>query len=106
MRYRAFRRRFSEAMATFGLLDIVTLVIGIVMFAIFVFCAWGTVELVAHFRDLDQGFPAGPGFVRGVKGLGLVLFPIFGSVALVVAWTLAGDQVGRGWRWLRGRRSS
>ena len=103
MTYRSFRRRLSEAGARHEPLEIVTGVVGVLLLAAAAFCVYATVLLVAHFRDVESGFPAGTGFIRGVKGFGLVLFPIFGLVTAAAGWVLAGDQVLRTWRRVRGR---
>lgn len=103
MSYRTFRRRFSEAVAEHEPLEIVTAVLGALFFLVAVFCVYATVVIVAHFHDEERGFPAGPGFIQGIKGFGLVLFPVFGAVALGAGWALAGDQVRRRWRRLRHR---
>lgn len=106
MTYRTFRRRLSESTAGHGLLEIVTGALGAVLFAISAFCVYATVMLIAHFRDLESGFPAGPGFVQGVKGFGLVLFPVFALITAAAGWALAGDQVRGLWHRLRGHGSS
>lgn len=106
MTYRTFRRRLSESTAGHGLLEIVTGALGAILFAISAFCAYATVLLVAHFRDLESGFPAGPGFVQGVKGFGLVLFPVFALITAAAGWGLAGDQVRGLWHRIRGHGSS
>ena len=81
-------------------------VLGAILFAISAFCVYATVLLVAHFRDLESGFPAGPGFVQGVKGFGLVLFPVFALITAAAGWALAGDQVRGLWHRIRGHGSS
>lgn len=106
MTYRTFRRRLSESTAGHGLLEIVTGALGAVLFAISAFCVYATVLLVAHFRDLESGFPAGSGFVQGVKGFGLVLFPVFALITAAAGWALAGDQVKGLWHRIRGHGSS
>lgn len=106
MTYRTFRRRLSESTAGHGLLEIVTGALGAVLFAISAFCVYATVLLVAHFRDLESGFPAGPGFAQGVKGFGLVLFPVFALITAAAGWALAGDQVKGLWHRIRGHGSS
>lgn len=106
MTYRTFRRRLSESTAGHGLLEIVTGVLGAILFAISAFCVYATVLLVSHFRDLESGFPAGPGFVQGVKGFGLVLFPVFALITAAAGWALAGDQVRGLWHRIRGHGST
>jgi hypothetical protein len=106
VRYRAFRRRLSERAAVFGPLDAVTLVVGVVLLAGAGLCAWGTIVVLAHWRDPDLGFAYGPNVVLGVKVLVLLLFPVLGFAMLAAAWALAGDQVTRAWRWMRRRRSA
>lgn len=102
MTYRTFRRRLSESGARHGLLEIVTGALGAILFSISAFCVYATVLLIAHFRDLENGFPAGAGFVRGVKGFGLVLFPVFAIITAAAGWALAGDVVRGLWRRIRG----
>jgi hypothetical protein len=104
--YRTFRRRLSESTAGHGLLEIVTGALGAILLAISAFCVYATVLLIAHFRDLESGFPAGAGFVKGVKGFGLVLFPVFALITAAAGWALAGDQVRSLWRRIRRRTSS
>jgi hypothetical protein len=104
--YRTFRRRLSESTAGHGLLEIATGALGAVLFAVSAFCVYATVLLIAHFRDLESGFPAGPGFVQGVKGFGLVLFPVFALITASAGWGLAGDHVDGLWRRIRRHGSS
>ena len=103
MTYRTFRRRLSESTAGHGLLEIVTGALGAILLAISAFCVYATVLLIAHFRDLESGFPAG---AKGVKGFGLVLFPVFALITAAAGWALAGDQVRSLWRRIRRRTSS
>jgi len=95
----------SESTAGYGLLEIVLGALGVILFAISALCVYATVLLVAHFRDLEQGFPAGTGFVRGMKGFGLVFFPVFALTSAAAGWALAGDQVRGLWRRIRRQAS-
>jgi hypothetical protein len=106
VRYRAFRRRMSEATAVFGFLDVVTLAVGLALFALAAVCAWATVTVIAHWRDAELGFPYGDNVARGVKVLALLLFPALGIALLAAAWAMAGDHVHRLWRRLRRSGSS
>jgi hypothetical protein len=106
MRYRGFRRRLSERAAVFGPLDAITLVVGLALLVAAGLCAWGTIVVLAHWRDPDLGFAYGPNVVIGVKVLVLLLFPVLGFAMLAAAWALAGDQVKSVWRWMLRRRSA
>jgi hypothetical protein len=106
MRYRGIRRRLSERAAVFGPLDAVTLVVGLVLLAGAVVCAWGSIVVLAHWRDPDLGFAYGQNVTLGVKVLALLLLPALGVAMVAAAWAMAGDQVTRAWRWMRRRRST
>mgnify|MGYP003330623527 CR=1 FL=1 len=51
------------------------------------------------------GFPAGEGFVKAIRGFGLVFFPVLAGVCVSVGWFFAGSQIRNTARRLR-RRSS
>ncbi len=105
MGYRSMRRRMRQAMAGRDWLEGTLTALGVVFFVIAALCAYATVVLILHFRDGEAGFPAGQGFVKGIKGVGLGLFPVFGLVTFLVGWALAGDRLlGRLRRVMRRRR--
>ena len=106
MRYRAFRRRISEGAAAFGPLDAITLVVGAVLFAGAIVCAWGSIVVLAHWHDPDLGFAYGQNVTLGVKVLALLLLPALGVAMAAAAWAMAGDHVARAWRWMRRGRST
>ena len=61
-------------------------------------CVWGIVTAIANVGDAEAppGQPVTVGFLEVTRGFALVLFALFGFVALGVGWFLAGDTV-KGW---------
>lgn len=103
MSYRTARRRMSEAMAAHDWLEGVSVVIGFAFFVLAALCVWGLVTTVMSWGDADPGFdPAGTGttvgFLKVTRGFGVVLFALFGFLALGVGWFLAGDWIRRRFR--------
>jgi len=96
----------SEATAVFGFLDLVTLILGVALFALAAVCAWASVTVIAHWRDAELGFAYGQNVARSVKVLALILFPALGIALLAAAWAMAGDHALRLWRRLRRSGSS
>jgi hypothetical protein len=95
MTYRTFRRRVSEAVAAHDWLQGLTFLLGVAFFALAVLCAWGVVTGIANIGDAEAppGAPATVGFLEVTRGLAIVLFALFGFVALGVGWFFAGDTV-------------
>jgi ABC-type amino acid transport system permease subunit len=98
MTYRTFRRRLSEATAAHDWLEGISLVLGVAFLALAVLCVWGIVTAIANVGDAEAppGEPVTVGFLEVTRGFALVLFALFGFIALGVGWFLAGDTV-KGW---------
>lgn len=98
MTYRTFRRRLSEAMAAHDWLVGVTFVLGIAFLLLALACLWGLVIGIVNIGDAEA--PPGPGatvgFLEVTRGFAIVLFAVFGFVALGVGWFLTGDTI-KGW---------
>ena len=90
----------------FGPLDAATLVVGLVLVAGAVVCAWASIVVLAHWHDPDLGFAYGRNVTLGVKVLALLFLPALGLAMLAAAWAMAGGHASRAWRWVRGRRST
>ena len=98
MTYRTFRRRMSEATAAHNWLEGFAFVLGLAFLALSVLCAWGIVTAIANIGDAEAppGEPATVGFLEVTRGFALVVFALFGFIAMGVGWFLAGDTV-KGW---------
>lgn len=98
MTYRTFRRRLSEATAAHDWLEGVSFVLGLVFLLLAVLCVWGIVTGIANLGDTEAlpGTTAVVGFLEVTRGFAIVLFAVFGFIALGVGWFLSGDTV-RGW---------
>jgi hypothetical protein len=98
MTYRTFRRRMSEATAAHNWLEWFAFVLGLAFLALSVLCAWGIVTAVVNIGDAQAppGEPVTVGFLDVTRGFALVLFALFGFIAMGVGWFLAGDTV-KGW---------
>lgn len=90
----------------FGFLDVVTLLVGIALFALAAVCAWATVTVIAHWRDPELGFAYGHNVSQSVKAIAVLLFPVLGIALLGAAWAMAGDHALRLWRRFRRSGSS
>jgi hypothetical protein len=103
MTYRTFRRRLSEATAAHDWLEGISLVLGLSFLALAVLCVWGIVTSIANIGDAagPPGAPVTIGFLEVTRGFAIVLFALFGFIALGVGWFLAGDTI-KGW-FARGR---
>jgi ABC-type amino acid transport system permease subunit len=103
MTYRTFRRRMSEATAAHNWLEGLAFVLGLAFLVLAVVCVWGIFTAIANVGDAEAppGQPVTVGFLEVTRGFALVLFALFGFVALGVGWFLAGDTV-KGW-FARGR---
>lgn len=92
---RSVWRRIRDQAARFDPLDVFLIWLGVVFFLVAGLCVFATVVLIMHFRDVESGFPAGEGFIKGMKGFGLVFFPVAGVVAFLVGWNFAGEPIVR-----------
>jgi hypothetical protein len=83
-------------------LDILTGVLGVVFLGLSVLSVVGTITLIATWGDPAPGFPVGEGFLQGLRGFGVVFFPVAALVTFATGWWLAGDQIKGLIRRLRG----
>jgi ABC-type amino acid transport system permease subunit len=97
MTYRTVRRRMSEAAAAHSWLEGFAFVLGLAFLALAVMCVWGIVTAIANVGDAEapSGQPVTVGFLEVTRGFALVLFALFGFLALGVGWFLAGDTLKR-----------
>lgn len=97
MTYRTFRRRLSEATAAHDWLEGVSFVIGLAFFFLAFLCVWGIGTAVANIGDTESipGTYAVAGFLEVTRGFAIVLFALFGLLALGVGWFFAGDTFRR-----------
>jgi hypothetical protein len=98
MTYRTLRRRLSEATAAHDWVEGVSFVLGLLFLLLAVLCVWGIATGIANLGDTEAppGTPAVVGFLEVTRGFAIVLFAVFGFVAVGVGWFLAGDRV-KGW---------
>jgi threonine/homoserine/homoserine lactone efflux protein len=104
MTYRGFRRRFGEALAAHDWLEGVSFVLGVGFVFLALACAWGIGTSLTNAGDAESppGMNLSIGSLEVTRGFAVVFFALFGSLALGVAWFLAGGTIRR---WLRrGRR--
>lgn len=86
----------GEAMAAHDWLEGVSVAVGILFFVLALACVWGLVTSISSW-----GEAAAPdskttvGFLNVTRGLGMVLFALFGFLAFGVGWFLAGDWIRR-----------
>lgn len=95
------RRRFRQAMAEHDWLEIGTGALGAVFLVLAAVCAWAFLVDLAHLGEVEIGFPAGESFVKGMKGFGLVFFPVLVLMCGGVGWFLVGPQIRGVWRRMR-----
>ena len=98
MTYRSFRRRMSEATAAHDWMEGLAFVLGLAFLALAILCVGGIVTAIANVGDAEAppGAPTTVGFLEVTRGFAIVLFALFGFIALGVGWFLAGDTV-KGW---------
>jgi hypothetical protein len=84
-------------------LDIVSLIFGLGFLALAVVCVIATVSAVSSFGDPAEAYTPKEEFLSGVRGIGIVFFPVAGLVTFFTGWMLAGDILRRWWRNLRRR---
>ncbi len=101
MSYRTFRRRLSESMAAHDWIEWLSFALGMVFLLLAAVCVWAIVVGLSSLGDPDPEFKTGSGFLQATRGFGIVLFGLFGIVALGVGWFLAGDTIRR----ITGRRA-
>jgi hypothetical protein len=82
-------------MAAHDWLEGASIVVGLVFLVLAAMCAWGIVTAIASWGDVDEDFKTTVGFLKVTRGLGVVLFALFGFLALGVGWFLAGDWIRR-----------
>lgn len=97
MTYRTLRRRLSEATAAHDWLEGASFVLGLAFFLLATACAWGIVTSVANIGDAEAppGTAVVVGFLEVTRGFAIVLFCVFGLVAVGVGWFFAGDTIKR-----------
>jgi hypothetical protein len=83
-------------------LDISTGVLGVVFFALSGLCVVATVTIIVTWGDAEATFPVGESFLQGLRGFGVVFFPVAAFVTFAAGWWLAGDQIKWAYRRLRG----
>ncbi|MEX2421556.1 MAG: hypothetical protein WD670_07015 [Actinomycetota bacterium] len=103
MSYRTLRRRLSEATAAHDWLEGFSAVLGIAFLVLAVVCVWAVAVGISTLGDPDTTFKTSPGFLQATRGFGIVLFALFGFIAVAVGWFFAGDAIRRGWRRMRRR---
>jgi hypothetical protein len=100
MSLRTLRRRFGEAMAGRDWLEGVSVVLGIGFFLLAALCAWGVVTAIVSWGEPAPALEPGGdqptvGFLDLTRGFGVVLYLLFGFLAVGVGWFLAGDRIRR-----------
>ncbi|MFB3738115.1 MAG: hypothetical protein ACE14W_04020 [Candidatus Velamenicoccus archaeovorus] len=96
MPLRSLRRRIRNRYGGHDWLEGALVVVGLVLLGLSGLSIGATAVIIAHFRDVESGFPAGPGVAQLAKGLGLILFPLLAVVTFLTARELLGPRL-RGW---------
>ncbi|HEX9122161.1 MAG TPA: hypothetical protein VF984_02205 [Actinomycetota bacterium] len=95
MSLRSLRRRIRNRYAGHDWLEGVLVAVGMVLLALSALSVFATGALIAHFRDVESGFPAGPGVAQLAKGLGLILFPLLAVVTFLAGKFFTGLRLPR-----------
>jgi ABC-type dipeptide/oligopeptide/nickel transport system permease subunit len=83
--------------------DVISLVLGLGFLGLSVVCVIASVTVFSTLGDSAETYEFGEGFLKGLRGLGMVFFPLAALVTFFTGWTLAGDLLRRWWRQVRRR---
>jgi hypothetical protein len=85
------------------LFDVICLVLALGFFALTVVCLIAFVTVLLTLGDPPETYRFGVGFLQGIRGLGVVFFPLAAMVTFFTGWALGGELFRRWWRELRRR---
>ncbi len=83
--------------------DVIALVLAIGFFALTAVCVVAFVTVLTTLGDPPETYTFGTGFLKGLRGIGVVFFPLAAIVTFFTGWALRGDLLRRWWREIRRR---
>jgi hypothetical protein len=83
--------------------DLIGLAVGLVFFGLTAVCVVAFVTVLLTLGDSPESYTFGVGFLKGIRGIGVVFFPLAALVTFFTGWALSGDLLRRWWRKSRGR---
>ena len=83
--------------------EVWTTVLGVLFLALAVVCVIATVSILLSWGQDEPSFPTGEGALEGLRGFGMVFFPIAALVTFATGWWLTGDRIRSLLGRLRGR---
>jgi hypothetical protein len=81
-------------------------VLGVLFLGLSALCVVATISVIATWGDPEPTFPVGESLLQGIRGFGLVFFPLAAFVTAAAGWWLAGDQIKAMLRRIRGGANS
>ena len=81
--------------------DVISVLFGLVFFALCAVCLVAFVTVLLTLGDPPETYTFGEGFLKGLRGIGIVFFPLAAVVTFFTGWALAGDLLKRWWREIR-----
>jgi hypothetical protein len=86
------------------LFDVLGLVLALAFFALTIVCLIAFVTILLSLGDPPETYRFGVGFLQGIRGLGVVFFPLAAVVTFFTGWGLSGELLRRWWRETRRRK--
>ncbi len=83
--------------------DVISVLFGLVFFVLCAVCLVAFVTVLLTLGDPPETYTFGEGFLKGLRGIGIVFFPLAAVVTFFTGWALAGDLLKRWWREIRRR---
>jgi hypothetical protein len=84
--------------------DVLGLALGFTFFGLSVLCVIATVTALSTLGDPPESYTFGVGFLKGIRVLGVILFPLAAIVTFFTGWAMAGGLLRRWWRGIRAQR--
>jgi hypothetical protein len=81
--------------------DVLGLVLGVAFFALAVVCVIAFVTALSTLGDPPETYKFGVGFLKGIRVLGVIFFPLAAIVTFFTGWAMAGGLLRRWWRDVR-----
>jgi hypothetical protein len=76
--------------------EVWTTALGFLFLALAVVCVVATVTILLSWGQRESSFPTGEGTLEGLRGFGVVFFPVAALVTFATGWWLTGDRI-RSW---------
>lgn len=81
--------------------DVISLVLALGFFGLTVVCVIAFVTALLTLGDPPESYMFGVGFLKGIRVLGVVFFPLAAVVMFFTGWALGGELLRRWWREIR-----